>query len=381
MKLTAQWLDHGPTQRFCAAVTAAGHRVFFVGGCVRNAVLGLAASDADLATDALPDAIAVIAADAGFRTLATGVEHGTITVLAAGVPLEVTTFRADVETFGRQARVAFSTDILKDAQRRDFTMNALYADANGTVLDPLGTGLRDLQARRVCFVGDAALRITEDYLRILRFFRFYAHFGDPAAGIDAEGLAACAANLDGIDLLSRERIGAEMRKLLAAVDPAPAVASMAAAGVLARAIPGADATHLALLVDQEAGIAVRWQRRLALIGGASLQDDLRLSRSEATQIDQIRQEIGSNLTAAVLAWRLGAVAALDVLLLRATMFEQSFDHRLLAEIDRGALARFPVEAADLMPDLQGPALGARLKQLELQWQASDLHLTREELLN
>ena len=174
----------------------------------------------------------------------TGLAHGTVTVVAGGRPFEVTTFRRDVETFGRRAVVAFSTDLRDDAARRDFTMNALYVRPDGTVVDPLG-GLPDLRAGRVRFVGDGAARIAEDYLRILRFFRFHAWYGDPAAGLDPDGLAACAALQDGLARLSRERVGAEVTKLLAAPDPAPAVGPMAAAGILARVLPGADAAALA----------------------------------------------------------------------------------------------------------------------------------------
>ena len=209
-----------------------------------------------------------LAAAAGLAAVPTGIDHGTVTLLSDGQPFEVTTFRRDVETFGRHATVAFSTDIAEDAARRDFTMNALYAEPDGTLVDPLG-GLADLRARRVRFVGDPARRIAEDYLRILRFFRIHAWYGDPAGGLDPEGLAACAALQEGLDSLSRERVGAEIAKLLAARDPAPAVAAMAATGILARVLPGADPRALAPLVHLEAGagLAPRWQRRLAALGG------------------------------------------------------------------------------------------------------------------
>ena len=220
MRIEADWITRPETQAVCNALTGAGYRALFVGGCVRNTLLGAPVDDIDIATDALPKAVMDLTGAAGLNAIPTGIDHGTITVVSAGLPHEITTFRRDVETFGRHAVVAFSTDVSDDARRRDFTMNALYADPSGQVIDPLG-GLADLQARHVRFIENADQRIREDYLRILRFFRFHAWYGDAARGLDADGLAAVAANTDGLDSLSRERVWAELRKLLAAPDPAP----------------------------------------------------------------------------------------------------------------------------------------------------------------
>jgi poly(A) polymerase len=333
-------------------------------------------TDIDIATDAWPETVMEIAQAAGFRVIPTGIDHGTVTVIAQGIHHEVTTFRRDVETDGRRAVVAYSTDIAEDAARRDFTMNALYADPSGQVIDPLG-GMGDLKARQVRFVGDPALRIREDYLRILRFFRFHAVYGDPGKGIDAEGLAACAELAEGLDLLSRERVGTEMRKLLAADNPAPAVAAMAQSGVLARVLPGADARALGPLVHVEDDLQPRWQRRLALLGGSG---DLRLSRAEDSEVSRIRDEIGSTASPAVLGWTLGEVPAQDVLLCRAALFQGTMPRDWHGEIQRGAQSHLPVVAGDLMPAMFGPALGETLKMLQAHWLASDLRLSRAELL-
>jgi poly(A) polymerase len=378
MKITGDWIDHPGTQALCAALEAGAFRALFVGGCVRNALYGLPVSDIDIATDAMPEKVSNIAQNAGFRVIPTGVDHGTVTVLAGGVAHEVTTFRQDVETDGRHAVVAFSDDIGADAARRDFTMNALYADRQGAVIDPLG-GLSDLLARHVRFVGDPTARITEDYLRILRFFRFTAQYGDPDAGIDAEGLAACAANLAGIETLSRERIGAEMKKLLAAADPAPAVSAMAQSGVLAQILPGADPRPLAPLVHLEGDTAPDWLRRLAALGGEDAAERLRLSRAEARDLAALRDAIGSMESPAVLGWRLGERRGRDALLLRACVFEQPLGTLDMSEVARGAATAFPIKAADLAP-LTGPALGASLKDLQARWLSSDLRLTRDQLL-
>ena len=205
--ISGEWITRA------AGVMAAldGFQALFVGGCVRNALMGLPISDVDIATDARPEQVVQCMQAAGFRTVPTGLAHGTVTVLTGADSYEVTTFRRDMSTDGRHATVAFSTDIAADAARRDFTMNAIYATAGGQVIDPLG-GLPDLLARRLRFVGDAGERVREDYLRILRFFRFHAIYGDD--GFDAQALAAIADNLAGLETLSRERVGGEMRKLL-----------------------------------------------------------------------------------------------------------------------------------------------------------------------
>ncbi|MES2970588.1 MAG: CCA tRNA nucleotidyltransferase [Pseudomonadota bacterium] len=378
MNVTGDWLTFPPTQALCAALESAGHRALFVGGCVRNALLDEAVGDVDIATDATPETVSNIAEKAGFKAVPTGIDHGTVTVVADGKPHEVTTFRRDVETHGRHATVAFSTNIEEDAARRDFTMNALYATAQGGVIDPLG-GLPDLLARRVRFVGDAGQRIAEDYLRILRFFRFHAWYGDPQGGIDAEGLSACASHLDGIDGLSRERIGAEVRKLLSARDPAPSVASMAHTGVLPKVLPGSDARALAPLVHLEGDVPPRWLRRLAVLGGQDPTDRLRLSKAESRDLGRIRDEIGTVHTPAALAHLLGANLAEDVVLCRAVLLEHPLPGSWTQDIARGGATPFPITAADL-PHLSGPPLGAQLRALRQRWLKSDLTLTRDQLL-
>lgn len=379
MKLAGDWLSHAGTAAVMRALEGAGGRALFVGGCVRDAVLNRKVGDIDIATDLTPDRVVEVVTAAGLRAVPTGIDHGTVTVVAAHRPHEVTTFRRDVETFGRHATVAFSSDVAEDAARRDFTMNALYADARGDVIDPLGSGLADALARHVRFIGQPEDRIREDYLRILRFFRFTATVGDPALGLDVEGLAACAALADGIDSLSRERLGAEMRKLLAAGDPAPAVAAMAQSGVLAHVLPGADPRALGPLVHLEAGAAPEWLRRLAVLGGEDPCDRLRLSRAETRDLAALRGAIGGTDSPAALGWRLGAGRGLGAVLARAAVLGQPLPPDALAEVARGAAAVFPVTAADLAP-LTGRALGQGLKRLEARWLDSGLRAGRDELL-
>ncbi|MBU9698286.1 CCA tRNA nucleotidyltransferase [Rhodobacteraceae bacterium HSP-20] len=378
MRVSGDWLTDPATQGVCAMLTTAGHQALLVGGCVRNALLGVAVTDIDIATDATPDRVVELARAAGLKPVPTGIDHGTITVVADGKPHEVTTFRRDVETDGRHATVAFSTDVAEDAARRDFTMNAIYARADGTVVDPLG-GLPDLRARHVRFVGDPDRRIREDYLRILRFFRFTAWYGDPALGMDADGLAACAAGIDGLHALSKERVGAEIRKLLSAPDPAPAVASMARAGILNAILPGTDDRAFAPLVHLEGDEPPRWLRRLAVLGGDDPTDALRLSRHEQRDLATLRDGIAGTRSPAALAALHGATLAGDTVLLRAALLETPPPPDWRAAVVRGAETPFPVTAADL-PHLSGPALGAELKRLKTAWLSSDLRLTRSQLL-
>jgi len=360
-------------------LTGAGHGAWFVGGCVRNALIGAPVSDLDITTSARPDDVLTLAKSAGLKAIPTGLEHGTVTIVANHVPFEITTLRRDVETYGRHATVAFADTIEEDARRRDFTMNALYADANGNLLDPLG-GLPDLSARRVRFIEDATARIREDYLRSLRFFRFHAWYGDPDEGPDAEALAAIADNLEGIGDISRERTGAEMLKLLSAPDPAPAIGSMAQTGALLRVLPGADPALLSVLVHLEAGRAADPLRRLAAIGGEDPADRLRLSKSQARSLSEMRDLMSGAASVAEIGYRFGAGPAVNVALLRGAVSGMPVAPETKAEAMRGAAASFPVRAADLMPEHTGPALGKKLKHLESLWIASDFALTREALL-
>lgn len=230
------WMS--PADPVFDAIEAAGGKARFVGGCVRNALLNQPVDDLDIATTLTPDKTTAALEAAGIKAVPTGIEHGTVTAVLNGQPFEITTLRRDVETDGRRAVVAFTEDWSEDAQRRDFTLNALYAERDGTLHDPTGSGLADGEAGRIVFVGDADQRIAEDYLRILRYFRFLAWYGKGEA--DAGALAACAAGKDGLATLAAERVSKELLKLVAADEPRPAVAKMAEAGVLAALLPGIE---------------------------------------------------------------------------------------------------------------------------------------------
>jgi poly(A) polymerase len=231
----ADWLNEADTRAVMAAL-GAGAR--FVGGAVRNTLMGEPVSDIDIACVETPEKAKLMLEAKGIKVVPTGIEHGTITAVMPTRHYEITTLRVDVATDGRHADVAFTGDWLEDAKRRDFTVNALYADADGTLHDPLGMGVADLEARRVRFIGDADKRIAEDYLRILRFFRFHARYGK--GEMDAAGLKACADARDGLKQLSGERVSVELLKILGADNVVPALRQMAAVGILSIVLPEAS---------------------------------------------------------------------------------------------------------------------------------------------
>lgn len=380
-RLTDTWLTAPATQRVCRLLTDAGAQALFVGGCVRNALLGVPVSDLDIATDAVPERVMELAGQAGIKAIPTGIAHGTVTLMSGGIPHEITTFRRDVATDGRRAVVAFSGDVAEDAARRDFTMNALYARPDGTVIDPL-QGLPDLVARRVRFIGEASERIREDYLRSLRYFRFHAWYGDADQGLDAGALAAIASHLDGLHQLSRERVGAEMLKLLGARDPAPSVAAMRSTGVLGALLAGTDDRALAPLIHVELALGLRPDpiRRLAALGDLETVSSLRLSKAQGAELDRVRNAATSAAGAGELGYRLKQDAGLSALALRCALFEQPPETQAISDIKMGSRAVFPVSAKDLMPDLSGPQLGAKLAELETKWIASGFRLSTAELL-
>jgi poly(A) polymerase len=249
------WFKDPALERVFALLNADGGEGRVVGGAVRNSLMGLPVSDIDVATTLTPETVVERARASGIKAVPTGIDHGTVTLVVDGKPFEVTTLRADIETDGRRAKVAFSTDWRTDAERRDLTINALYADQRGDVVDLVG-GLADVEKRNIRFIGDAAMRIAEDYLRILRFFRFFAYYGSGRP--DADGLRASAAARSKLHTLSAERVWSELRKLLTAEDPGRALLWMRQAGVLTEVLPetekwGIDAIPALLATERALG--------------------------------------------------------------------------------------------------------------------------------
>jgi poly(A) polymerase len=367
------------------ALDRAGEEARVVGGAVRNALLGEPLGDIDIATTALPEEVIRRVEAAGFKAVPTGIEHGTVTVVAAGRPFEVTTLRVDVETFGRHAKVAFGRDWKRDAERRDFTMNALSAEGDGTVHDYAG-GLADIAARRVRFIGDADKRIAEDYLRILRFFRFHAAYGEGA--LDPEGLAACIAARAGLDRLSRERIRMEAFKLLVARHAVPTLATMTEAGLLEQVLGGVPLlASFANMAKLEAAFAFAPDpvRRLGALAVSVVEDAerlrerLRLANAEYERLAAMADawwrisRQWDEAAGRALLYRLGHERFVDRVLLAWTRAPEGAadpSWRTLVTLPaRWSVPTFPLKAADFMSRgvAKGPRLGAVLRAAEEAW--------------
>ncbi|KTT98594.1 CCA tRNA nucleotidyltransferase [Sphingomonas sanguinis] len=337
----------------------------FVGGAVRDSLLGIPVADIDLATPLSPATVIDRVRDSGFKPVPTGIAHGTITAVLPDGPVEVTTLRRDVSTDGRHAVVAFTDDWREDAGRRDFTMNALYADpATGRIFDYFG-GLDDLKAGRVRFIGDPLQRIAEDHLRILRFFRFHARFGD---AVDEAGLAACAARANDLMALSRERIAAELLKLLVAARAVPVVALMVEQGIFRAVIPEIDAEGVARLTalaerEEAAGVAPDAIRRLAALlppqAAEPVGARLKLSNTDRKRLIAATAGPGDEGPRA-LAYRTGMVGAVDRLLLAGESIEPLRDWTPPAlPLTGGALVERGIS--------KGPEVARLLRQVETQW--------------
>lgn len=393
----AAWLTRPEAKRVFAALTAPGVETRAVGGAVRNSLLGLPVTEIDLATTALPERVIALARTADLKAVPTGIEHGTVTVVADGVPFEVTTLRRDVETYGRHATVSFTENWEEDARRRDFTLNALYAASDGEVFDPLG-GYADLVAGRVRFIGQAQARIKEDYLRILRFFRFNAYYGK--GPLDPEGLSACVQLREGLDQLSAERVAAELRKLLVAPQALRAVEALFDYGLLTRLLGGVPRLmRFARLVaaEEALGLAPDAALRLAALAvfvpedAERLAARLRLSNAEKAVLalgaeDHARVELPDEAAAKRALYRLGPCTYEGhVLLASADAGVSPHDPSLsdaLRLADRWQAPDFPLRGPDIMAldGVKGAAIGEILRRLEAEWVAEGFAPSREELL-
>jgi poly(A) polymerase len=384
----ASWLREGPLARLLAVLDRDGEEARVVGGAVRNALLGAPIGDIDVATTAVPNEVIRRANAAGFKPVPTGIAHGTVTVVASGQPFEVTTLREDVETFGRHATVSFGRDWKADAERRDFTMNALSLSADGRVHDYVG-GLPDLNARRVRFIGDPAQRITEDYLRILRFFRFHATYGHGAP--DPDAIHACIVARSGLNQLSRERVRMELLKLLVAPHAVAALAIMTETGILVTVLGGVpNLASFANLAKLESAVELPADpvRRLGALNVTVTEDAdrllqrLRLANAEHARLLSIgdrwwRVAPGDDHAGRALLYRLGGERFLDRVLVAWSRSPVGAGddawHALASLPGRWIVPLFPLKAQDFIKRgvEKGPALGAALEAAENAWIAAD----------
>ncbi len=392
----APWLRSGPAARVLELLNGNGEEARVVGGAVRNALLNIPIGDIDIATTALPSEVIRRAKAAGIKSVPTGIDHGTVTLVVDAHPFEVTTLRQDTETFGRKAKVAFGRDWVVDAERRDFTINGLSIDAEGVVHDHVG-GLADIAARRVRFIGDADKRIAEDYLRILRFFRIHAAFGEGEP--DREGYLACIRAREGLANLSAERVRMEMVKLVVAEGAAGAAVAMADAGLLLPVFGGVAYTGpFAAMIAAERllGLKPDAVRRLGALAVAVTEDArrvalrLRLSNAETKALDSMghrwwRLAGMDEATARRRLYRLGEDRYRDRLLLawaRAGGIAGATPWRELATLpERWSAPKFPLKAADFIARgiAEGPALGQVLARAEDAWLAANFPLDKTAL--
>jgi len=386
----AAWLSEGALPLLLDVLDGQGEEARVVGGAVRNALLGLPAQEIDIATTALPQEVVHRVQMAGFKPVPTGIEHGTITVVVDKTPFEVTTLRQDVETYGRHAKVAFGRDWRADAERRDFTINAFSATRDGTVYDYVG-GLADLAARRVRFIGDPKQRIEEDYLRILRFFRFHAAYGT-SDHPDREGLIACINCRAGLDQLSRERVRMELMKLMVAPHAVPTLIAMSDAGLTLRVLGGVSYLgpfENMAKVEAAVGAAPDPVRRLGALAVWVAEDaerlwhKLRLANAEHERLAAMGEAwrrfspAQGEQAARALLYRLGTIHFTDAALL-AWAHSQATAHdsawlALATLPQRWTAPVFPLKAADFMARgvEKGPALGAAMAAAEAAWIAAD----------
>jgi poly(A) polymerase len=392
----ATWLKHREIARLLALLNRDGEEARIVGGAVRNSLLRLPVGEIDVATTALPEEVMRRVEAAGGKAIQTGIEHGTITAVIEGRPFEVTTLRQDVETYGRKARVAFGRDWRTDAERRDFTINALFVSPDGALHDYVG-GLDDIAARRVCFIGEPRRRIEEDYLRILRFFRFHAHFGHGAP--DSAGLSACIAARGGLEMLSHERVRMEMLKLISASRATPTLAVMTESGILSLVLGGvAYLASFENVVKAEAALGIEADaiRRLGALGmwvaedAERLTQRLRLANAERDRLLaldawwRIAPAAGEQAARSLL-YRLGPQAFVDRVLVAWARSEAGVaagPWRDLASLPRCWTAPvFPLKAADFSGRGvgAGPQMGAALHAAEEAWIAADFPADRAAL--
>jgi poly(A) polymerase len=392
----APWLRHGEVARLLAALGCNGEEARVVGGAVRNALLRLAVDEIDVATTAVPEEVVRRVEGAGWKAIPTGIDHGTVTVVIDGKPFEVTTLRQDVETYGRKAKVAFGRDWRIDAERRDFTINALSVSAEGRIFDYVG-GVADIAARRVRFIGEPATRIAEDYLRILRFFRFHAWYGKDHP--DVAGLHACILARAGLETLSRERVRMELLELLLAPRATPTLAVMAETGILGTVLGGVPllaSFENVVKAEAEMGFSADAVRRLGALAvtvkedGERLAQRLRLSNAEAERLVALEHwwrvsPAAGAQPARALLYHLRPQSFTDRVLIgwsRSTAGAADGGWHELANLpQRWTASKFPLKAADFIDRgvAAGPALGAAMRSAEQAWIAANFPADRGAL--
>lgn len=376
-----KWLRNPSAQKLSKLYKSFGYQVLFVGGCVRNTILKMPVTDIDLATDAQPEEIIKIAKENNIRFVPTGLAHGTITLIIDNKNYQITTFRTDFDHDGRYAKVEFTESLLLDASRRDLTINALYCNHVGEVIDPLN-GLDDIKKQKIKFIGNPNERIKEDNLRILRFFRFQAIYGNKNLEIDSIALEACHNHKSKLAALSKERITSELRKILSAPNPLEVIIKMNETGVLNELFQNVsiDSLEAYLKTEEKFKININWLGRLLSLQVTQEEESLKLTRCEFKFLKQTKSAIENQIHVLEFSYYNGVENGKIYSILQNFRHNIILSKNLLNQINSLATKKFPITAKDLMPEISGKKLGEALRSLEDRWIKSNFTLSKKDLL-
>ena len=382
MQINSEWIKNKSLQNILKILKKADHNAYLVGGCIRNSILNFPVNDIDISTDAKPQETLDLFNIGSFKATPTGFSHGTVTVVSGGIPYQITTMRSDQNTDGRHADVSFSDNITEDAERRDFTINALYADPNGKIIDPIG-GLKDFRPLKIKFIGNANNRIQEDYLRILRFFRFHAQFSEFVIDFEQDALDAIKNNQNSLKLLSKERVWNEFQKILLSKNPSRALLEMSKIGILEKVSIDGGIKNIKNLIsiEEKMGIEPEAIRRLVAITRNTEKTSLNLSRKEARKFSLLKSLLGKKFDLAELVYQFNKEIAQSVLAIYT--FNQGEKLKLsdVAKIEKACLYPCPISGAHLSKYMSGEDVGIKLKEAQRVWIKSNFKSDAAKILN
>ena len=380
------WNSDSPLKTLIHSLESSGGVAYLVGGCVRNTILGRPFTDIDIATDLLPEQVVKISKKEGYKVIQTGLSYGTVTIVNAGRKFEVTTFRSDIKTYGRKASVKFTADIKLDAMRRDFTMNSIYMNISGEIIDPLGS-LDDLLEKKIKFIGNPSERIEEDNLRILRFFRFLAEFNKGRSDIDQDTMEALYKYKKEVKSLSRERIWMELKRILSVPEPQHIFSIMIEKGILDEVFPPIEIEGLSKVITAEKKYSVSPSHLVRLFSlnksiGKKWAHYVSLTSNEAKILEFIKESLVHYKDLKTVAYKFGRVVAEGWLLNYDDGFSEMIPSKISEIIDNGCNTFFPVSGVDLLEEMEeGPELGRQMEWLEDLWIKSGFTMGKKELLS
>ena len=382
MQINSEWIKNKVTQNILKIFEGADHNAYLVGGCIRNSILNIPVTDIDISTDATPQQTVDLFNRENFKVAPTGFSHGTVTVISEGIPYQITTMRSDQNTDGRHADVVFSDDIKKDAERRDFTINALYADSTGKIINPIG-GLEDFNPLAIKFIGDPNNRIQEDYLRILRFFRFHAQFSELVTQFDKVALDAIKKNQDGLKKLSKERIWSELKKILSTSNPARSLYKMSQLGILEIILENKNVHNIKRfnLIEKKMGLEPEPIRRLVAITENTENTFLNLSRKEEKKFSLLKGLLKKKHDPAELVYQFNREIAQSVLAIYTFYKGEKLKLSDIKKIEKACLFPCPITGAQISKYMDGAAVGIIIKEAQRAWIKSNFKSDEAKILS